>query len=576
MPAKRDDDDNGITKDKISRARGSPYAKMIAAKPICREEGEFIKAFANVLNHATAVIAANPEKSFPAGGIAERIREAYSGFRPDQRDAIQRRARARLSGSIEQRRRDFGPYADRGAEVWSHDEPRLDVEMRRQLKQAVWARLDTQRDEINEFLTVSVAAKPLGGKKPAIRTWVEVGFFTGDVLGSWKKQTINYPIEIQLRWETKEIGAERGVWQLLRAGQSGQQELVLASGHAGDAPGGIFSIDLAKYLPSQPPAVPASYLIRVTPGTKPKTSSAKGEIGVAIPGKAVGSPSDPVVITYSSFFTPPVTFQIFDIYRRAEFHLESIHMVEDQVGPGSEEFHTAGFVQMSFPASSTQAGAQQRFGPFYAVLDPSGPRTKDFGWEAYFYLNNPDTHDWPVAFTLVVSVLEEDDGGSLSGWQSSLWTVADQMVNSEIGQDIRDYLEKNFKEYIGDNLVQIVEAGGEIAEYLGALISSTMAGIVGMVIAAVTLVLSDIISGMKDDYYGTEAFVFVLPTNITDLVHSLPGKITSDGGFELERETIELKGYSSWPDAAAFDGIVDITFHWKLTNRQTFSPVGPN
>ena len=41
-------------------------------------------------------------------------------------------------------------------------------------------------------------------------------------------------------------------------------------------------------------------------------------------------------------------------------------------------------------------------------------------------------------------------------------------------------------------------------------------GIIGMVVMAAALVISDIISGMSDDYYGTEAFVFVLPTNITD------------------------------------------------------------
>jgi hypothetical protein len=106
-----------------------------------------------------------------------------------------------------------------------------------------------------------------------------------------------------------------------------------------------------------------------------------------------------------------------------------------------------------------------------------------------------------------------------------------------------------------------------MAQYLVSLITSTIGAIIGMVVAAAALVIADIVSGMSDDYYGTEAFVFVLPTNITDYVHTLPGQPMA-GGFKLDIESLEFRGYTSWPEAAQFDGVVDVFFHWELTNKE--------
>jgi hypothetical protein len=58
----------------------------------------------------------------------------------------------------------------------------------------------------------------------------------------------------------------------------------------------------------------------------------------------------------------------------------------------------------------------------------------------------------------------------------------------------------------------------------------------------------------------------VLPTNITDYVHTLPGQHIA-GGFQLDTESLEFRGYTSWPEAALFDGVVDVFFHWELTNK---------
>ena len=85
-------------------------------------------------------------------------------------------------------------------------------------------------------------------------------------------------------------------------------------------------------------------------------------------------------------------------------------------------------------------------------------------------------------------------------------------------------------------------------------------------VAAAALVISDIVSGMDDDYYGTKVFVLGLPTNITDFIHSLPGHAIP-GGFELESSGLGFQGSTSWPEATAWDGEVVVRFHWEFTNK---------
>jgi hypothetical protein len=538
-------------------------ATMTVARPYTREEKDFIRAFADALNHATAVIAAEPELSVTAGSIAHRVQRAYSRFRPERRSAIQQRARARLSGPSEERQRYFGVYAGRGAEAWTRAEPGLDRELKRLLREAVRARLDFQRKEISESLAVGVAAE-VQGHFPLSKTTLEIGYFSGDVQAAWTTQTIFSPISIELRWETNAPGAERGVWQLFKSG-GGNQEVLLASGKAGDAPGSIFKIDLGDYLPPNPPDAPGVYRIRVTPGTKPKLGSGPGKTGKA-PGKAVGPPSNDVVITYSANVPPGVEFQIFDIYQTATFELEMIHMIEDQTGGGAEEFHIAGFVQETFPASSAQQGGQHQFGPFYAELDPDGPHTKKLPHSSSFSLNKPDTPEWPRAYTVVISVLEEDDGGILNEWESSVWNIAQDALGGDVNQIIEEVLEEQFQEFIGDNIGQIIQAGGQIAQTIAALIGTATSAIAGMIVAAAAFVIADIISGMGDDYYGTEVFVFVLPTNITDFVKSLPGQPIT-GGYLLDTQSLGFQGSTSWPEATAWDGFVKVSFHFEFTDK---------
>jgi hypothetical protein len=174
-------------------------ATMTAAKPYTREETEFVRAFACALNHATAVITAEPELSVSTGSIADRVRGRHSRFRPERRRAIQERARARLSGAREQREQYFGAYADRGAEAWTDAEPGLDRELRRLLRDAVRARLGFQRKEIRENLAVGIAAEFFGTAIPLPKTTLEIGYFSGDVQAAWTHMTISSPVTVELR-----------------------------------------------------------------------------------------------------------------------------------------------------------------------------------------------------------------------------------------------------------------------------------------------------------------------------------------------------------------------------------------
>jgi hypothetical protein len=524
---------------------------MTPIKPTTREEKDFVRAFAGALAHATAVVAAEPGLAVSAGSIAHQVKGAYSRLPKEKRTAAQERAKARLVGTAEQRLRYFGQYSNRGADAWADAAPGLDPELRKMLRDAVRARLDLQSDAISDSLAVCVAADGLKGALPFSKTTLEVGYFSGDVQAAWTTLTVNAPTTIELRWETNAPGAERGVWQIFHAGQ--QNEVLLGSGHATDAPVGIFTIDLGDFLPANPPNVPAVYRIRVTPGTKPKIvqGPSQGQSGKA-PGKAVGPPSNDVVITYSAVVAPGVQFEIFEIYQTATFVLGSIHMIEDQNGPGTEEFHVAGFVQETFPASSAEVGGQKKFGPFYAELDPDGPTAKNLSHSSSFFLSKPDAAEWPRAYTAVISVLEEDDGGTFNDWQSSVWAMADDALSGEVSQLVRDLLEEKFKDYVGDNIGQLIQAGGQAAQTIASLIGSTTGSIVGMVVAAAALIISDIISGMQDDYYGTEVFALVLPTNITDFIHTLDGQPIA-GGYRLDSETLVFKGYTSWPEATAWD-----------------------
>lgn len=149
-----------------NRKRGPPFG-MSVARPKSQEETEFVRAFAHALCHATAVIAAHPEAPVRPDSIAHHVQKAYARFRPEQHPEFRKRAKARLGGSEQERRRLFGHYADLGRDAWANAEPGLGRRLKQLMHKAVAARLNAQHDEIADQLAavlatqvVHVAAKP--------------------------------------------------------------------------------------------------------------------------------------------------------------------------------------------------------------------------------------------------------------------------------------------------------------------------------------------------------------------------------------------------------------------------------
>jgi hypothetical protein len=545
--------------------RSSP-GTFVPARPGSPEEERFVRSFANALVHATAVAAADPETRLPAESLAERVRAAYARSRPDQHMLIRDRAVARLSAPVEERRRDFGAYAD-----WTPETSRaLDDDLRAQLKAAVRARLESQRQVLEELMSVHGIASSMA-KWGTVKTWLTAGYFSGDVVTNWTEMTISSPPTIQFSWHTEEPDAERGVWQLFRV-DPGKKEVLLASGSAGDAPGPrVFELNLAHHLPATAPSVPTVYHVRVSPQTKMSMMPAaeQGAAGTKVYGHAVGPASDPVVITYSSISAPAPDFTIWQLYRVMTLGTTKIELVEDQIEGGAEEHWIAGFVQEFLPSGSGLTGKQQKFGPRRVVLDPDGPTWAAIGFPVDFWLSNPDSGDFPRLYALVVSVLEEDDGGSFNDWNAELGDLANQFLVGEIPSDLQEYLQEQFEDFISDNWEQILAQAPAVAEEIVAMVSSSTAGVVGMAIAVAAFIIGSIIADAGDDFYGVSFCIFPLVTNIREYVESIPGQQTSEGYTITEDYPLTLHGTPAvW--GASYDGTVAIHFDHHFSQLETY------
>src|SRR5262249_49750014 len=213
---------------------------------------------------------------------------------------------------------------------------------------------------------------------------------------------------------------------------------------------------------------------------------------------------------------------------------------------------------------------QVKFGPKYAVLDPDGPRWADIAVPTDFWLDNPDTQDWPRVYAIVVSALEEDDGGSFNDWHAALADVANQFLVGSVQSEIEDYLQQEFEDFISDNWATILEQAPAVAEEIVALASSTAGGIIGAVIAVAAFIIAAIVSDAGDDFYGVQVVTFGLPTNIREYVEGhMPGHQTSEG-FKLDEAPITLLGTPSVLQAQSYDGKVDVYFDCHLWQLETY------
>jgi hypothetical protein len=540
----------------------------IMKRPVTREEHEFVTAFANLLTHTTAMVAADPGRRSPAGSIAESVGKAYAGFSRGRHEPIQRRAKAALSGSSEQLRELFGPHFARNEE-WS--EGSLSPELKGLLRDAVRSRLDSQGMQIANDIAGPLTARP-GPVATKPKTVVEGGSFGGDAEWVWKKITITQPQILFFRWKTEEAEAAYGRWDLFR--KDAGQEVHLGTGVAGSAPLSTFKIDFRDYLPASPPSVPKDYLVRVTPYSSPQVlpSTTEGMGGKKVPGQAIAEPSLPVTITYSAVADGPEHFlPSTDVYTRATCSLGSIRMLQESSEWGNEEFHVRGFLQQTFAQGSNKASNQSSFSA-YAELNPDDDvPSQNLTFSKDFVLGYPVTANFPCAFLLVISIMEDDDGGGLAEWEAAMAQVAQTVLGAEVDGIVREYLEEKFKEYVNENMDELIHLGIDVAAYIAGLVTSTTLAVVGMVLMAAGLILAAVIAGLPDDFYGTEVEVLVLPTNAAEYIHSIPGQpVASIGGYRLEAKKMHFLGEATYPVATAWDGALELDVEWEFSGKQQF------
>jgi hypothetical protein len=563
--------------DESARATGVvprtlPEARLEPLETFSLDEKEVVDSLAKHLAFVTAAVAAEPEAEFPSGSVAARIQRAFAQLDDKTRAISGQQARTLLAKPGNERRRYFGKYAS--SERERDDALRregLGPELTAALNRAVRKRLNFQRAEIVDLIRHRQAGHLAW--LPVTKTTLKAGyFFNADPsihpapADHW---TLNAPQALDFRWSTEEEEAEEASWELRQV----MSTQVMASGFATKAPGGDFRIDFTQYLPPTPPQTPRLYHVRVYPRTSKEIVKDQG----ATPGSGsfkeaseiVGAPSFPVTIVYAASNQQPTVFDFATVYLKLDFHFDHIEMIQDQFGEGAEEFHIAGFIREV--AGKTGNGGYHKIGPVQVSLDPHGERKHTFPNLWYpFSLSYPDTTHWPRVYSVVFTIMEEDGGEQIGEWLALLWDAADGILKDAIKDAVKEALEEMTEELIEEILVASTEAA-EIAAGLAGAIGSAIAAVVVYIIGEV---ISAIIADMEDDFYGAKAFVMMLTNNrLGEVTAVMGGKLLSghvqpDGSLVLAQTKGRFYGAPGKNSASAFDGIVELGWHWRLSQAQ--------
>jgi hypothetical protein len=386
---------------------------------------------------------------------------------------------------------------------------------------------------------------------------------------------ISAPAVMDFEWGTKVEGAKRGYWKLLQIGPVNPpagpmpRPQVLASGVNGGATGGVFSIDLKKYLPPTPPSGGTIYHVQVI-----AVANTRGA------PQTIEPLSKPVVITYAaaSYSDFGKRLDTPEIYRRATLVLERFRIIEDQYGPGGEEYHTDGFMQELFeltPGSGlfNRPGRQVRFGPNFFEMNP--PRSVKLPVSRFEFNLNVKEEDWPRRFTVVFSALEEDNGDSVGKWKEGRNELAEILSDAELLSKLVSDHEDEIAELLKEEGVTIAIEAAELAAIAaGAISGSSAAGpiaaavVTGVVV--IVVVTAAVVQDLEDDDYGVAMSNVTLVSNDVSEVHKLPGALQGSGAqakYVLKTQELVLKGPPPSLAAGSFDGIVRLRYHWEFDQR---------
>lgn len=556
---------------------------LTQALPASKEELEIALAIADEVSHALAVAAANPQESFAKGSFASHFQKKFAKFNAQERGSARNRAQSLLSRPLSERKLYFGGYAEKGIDAHKQPHSGLDPKLQPKIKKAVQKRFSLYPKELEDFSRKVVSSRFLASFPSTKTEILEIGRFIGtDVpLSFGLDAEIHEPGEyVDVKWKTEESKARRGIWRVLELPSC----KVVASGEAGDAPEGVFRVDFAKFAPPTPPDEPLVYLIKVYP------YPAKPKLGFhPIPlQKPVGYGSNSARIRYVKGGVQAI-FEMVEIFREIELYIENITMIEEQTGPGWEEFHITGFVQQDSEAVEDLRQVKHR----YVEIDPDGERTISFrpkAIETTFSLQDPGSYApkkhygewekryyWPKAFTLTLSVLEEDDGDAVADWLSEIWKHAKEELSVVISGLFEEAIEDLVKEFTDIFLKEILEDLGLLEDVISEITKLICIPIVSAILSAVGIIVAEIIKGLQDDYYGTQTYVLALPSNLTDYIYSLPGAQiekweTGKDGYKLKSKSMRfVEGggdYEPVDFGDYFLGRVGISVCWYLKKKE--------
>jgi len=587
------------------------FGTLNTAQPASQAEIKLTRLLADKISHAFTIAVANPNERFPRNSMAGEISKKLLKLDPKKRTAARVHARSLLNLPLSERKLYFGNYAYKNTSVHKVVQPNLDANLQSLVKEAVRIRVKQYKGEIIDYLKKEAqirsgnstetqafdtklsnmtTSKKAGIGPRLIKTSIfDAGAFIKtpsptSILRSGYHITINSASQtLDFKWRTKESGAGKGLWAIF---ESNTGKLV-AAGSAGKGKQGVFRVYFKKFLPSKPPdpKTPGLYYIQVFPYPPPPERTGRFSIAPQLMPRtaegfkrgAVGPPSRPLPIYYCTGQDQQFT-GFLDVYRNLDFYIDWIEMIAESCESGVEEFHITGFVQeeSNYFAGNKSKGlpprGEQSLHKFHKIgrIDPDWVDKAAYfkGPERRYRLQNPNSEFYPKVFTILFSVMEEDNGEAVYELIEKLWGIAE----SELRDLIHSVVYTAVEELVGYIAEAILREIIEQIQMVAKLVSSVTSLLSNLFTSMIMMVISDIISkvieGKHDDYYGVTTIHFVLPTNLVDYVKSLPGKVGPGGSYILKRkETKQMVG-PPCPGGATWDGAVKLSYHWELKGKE--------
>ncbi len=565
------------------------------------EEKVLAGSLVGELQRITALVGRDGDPCAPEGSLASRVATHLARLSPESRGAIVDAADRSVEAAAG--RGPASPNSD-GLQTTVPAGSRLletDPAITRKLGAALGRRLQAARTDMRAGILRAITERsPFHREALDPATVVDLKI-AGEIDTSWRRKIhMGFPELLDFRWSTRQPGAARAYWELRGPVLPGHPGNVVAGGYIPDIPdddgvGGYFTIAMSNHLPPTPPNVAQTYHLRVLPlgGSGVgfdyglDTSGGIGQLGTYSPTApdGIGPWSPACIIRYGlNFQGTPTEFDIeqIDVYRKAEYFFDFFRLVEDQAGPGNEEFHLSGFVVEHTPQGAVQHG---RIGPSSFTVDPDDRSEHPFGKRATVWLGTPNQTYWPRTLTAVVSMMEEDSGDWLVEWQQAVDELLHDMLHHAFAADVNAFLTEMQQEIADAQAELAAELAAETAAYISALIAATARDVVSAFIAAVAAwIMAFIRTGAGDDFYGTQVFTLALANNdaariadgtageiVTSRIVASGGSFTGaeqpDGSFRMDRTELQFLGLGSGEEGSPVSGIANVAMHWEFKDK---------